>query len=56
MGFIADSKSSQISPSERKPIVLSDQKLPVEKWVSEFEMMLDENETKLDVAFHATLK
>jgi hypothetical protein len=37
-------------------LCLSDQKLPVEKWVSEFEMMLDENETKLDAAFHAALK
>jgi hypothetical protein len=43
---------------DSKPVVLviSDQKLPVEKWVSEFEMMLDENKTKLDAAFHAALK
>jgi len=32
---------------DSKPVVLviSDQKLPVEKWVSESKMMLDENET-----------
>jgi hypothetical protein len=43
---------------ERKPIVLviSDQKLPVEKWVSESDMIAGKKEAKLDAAFPAALK